>query len=63
MDIARGLDGLLTRLELVLSVDADFPPKYDGAITRAMELCAVKKQLRSDIETSIRIARNDGAGQ
>ena len=62
MDLARGGDGLLSRLDLVLHVDADFPDKYDSAIIRSMELCAVKKQLREEIETSIRVERSSGQG-
>jgi len=58
LDLARGEDGVIDRLELVLHVGADFPPKYDRAVTRAMSLCAVKKQLRTDIETVVRVARN-----
>lgn len=58
MDIQREADGLLSRLELVLHVDPDFPAKYESAIIRSMELCAVKKQLRPEIEVSIRIARS-----
>jgi ribosomal protein S12 methylthiotransferase accessory factor len=57
MDITRRDDGYLSRLDLVLHVDAGFPVKYDSAIIRAMELCAVKKQLREDIVTSIRVKR------
>jgi ribosomal protein S12 methylthiotransferase accessory factor len=62
MDLARGGGGLLSRLDLVLHVDADFPAKYDSAIIRAMELCAVKKQLREEIETSIRVVRSSSQG-
>jgi ribosomal protein S12 methylthiotransferase accessory factor len=62
MDLVRGDDGLISRLELRLRVDGGFPEKYDRAITRAMGLCAVKKQLRSEIETVIAVSRNgDGA--
>lgn len=57
LNITRGDDGYLTGLELLLSVDVEFPEKYERAIMRAMELCAVKKQLRSEIETTIRIER------
>lgn len=57
MDIARRADGILSRLDLVLHVDADFPAKYEAAIIRAMESCAVKKQLREEIEISIRVVR------
>jgi len=57
MDIERDGAGLITRLELVLHVDDDFPAKYDRAVIRAMELCAVKKQLRSEILTESRIER------
>ncbi len=57
LDLTRGDDGRLSRLDLVLHVATDFPEKYDRAIAHAMNLCAVKKQLRSEIETSIRVAR------
>jgi putative redox protein len=57
MDIARRADGILSRLDLVLYVDASFPAKYEPAIIRAMETCAVKKQLREEIEGSIRVVR------
>lgn len=62
MDMTRGNDGLISRLDVVLHVDAGFPAKYDPAIIRAMELCAVKKQLREEIETSMRVVRNGNHG-
>lgn len=58
LDIARDDTGLITRLELALRVDGGFPEKYDRAVSRAMGLCAVKKQLRSEIQTDIRVVRN-----
>ncbi len=61
LDIARGESGLIDRLDLVLRVDPGFPARYDDAITRTMNLCAVKKQLRAEIATTIRIAREGGA--
>ena len=61
LDIARGSGGLLSRLDIVLHVVGDFPEKYERAVVRAMELCAVKKQLREAIETSVRVVR-DGDG-
>jgi ribosomal protein S12 methylthiotransferase accessory factor len=57
MDIARDEAGLISRLELVLRVNGDFPEKYDRAVARSMGLCAVKKQLRGEIETEIRVER------
>jgi ribosomal protein S12 methylthiotransferase accessory factor len=60
MDITRDQSGLISHLELILRVDGEFPAKYDRAITRAMGLCAVKKQLRTEMETVIHVAR-DGA--
>jgi len=57
MDVERSSNGLLSHIDLVLDVDAGFPTKYDPAIIRAMELCAVKKQLREEIETTIRVVR------
>jgi ribosomal protein S12 methylthiotransferase accessory factor len=62
MDISRGNDGILARIDVVLHVNGDFPDRYDSAIIRAMELCAVKKQLRDEIETSFRIMRGGGQG-
>ncbi|MDH4036185.1 MAG: OsmC family protein [Candidatus Krumholzibacteria bacterium] len=62
MDVERANHGLLSRIEIVLHVDAGFPDKYDPAIIRTMELCAVKKQLREEIETSIRVVRVDKQG-
>lgn len=61
LDISRGESGVIDRLELVLRVDPEFPAKYDDAITRTMNLCAVKKQLRTEIETVVRIARDGDA--
>jgi len=57
MDVERSSNGLLSHIDLVLDVDAGFPARYDPAIIRAMELCAVKKQLREEIETTIRVVR------
>lgn len=61
LDIARENGGLLSRLDIVLRVDDDFPDKYERAIVRAMELCAVKKQLREGIESSVRMVRGGRA--
>ena len=57
MDLTRGGDGLISRLDLILRVDPAFPARYETAITRAMSLCAVKKHLRTEIETEIRVER------
>jgi hypothetical protein len=57
MGMARRDNGFLSQLDVALHVDDDFPAKYEPAIIRAMELCAVKKQLREDIEMSIRVVR------
>ncbi len=62
MDMVRRNDGLLSQLDLVLYVDDGFPAKYEPPIIRAMELCAVKKQLREDIEISIRVVRTGNLG-
>ena len=59
MNVERGDHGLLSRIEIVLHVETGFPAKYDPAIIRSMELCAVKKQLREEIETLVRVERND----
>ena len=58
MDLSRGDDGLIDRLDLTLRVDPEFPARYERAITRAMSLCAVKKHLRQEIETVFTITRN-----
>jgi putative redox protein len=60
LDLARGENGLIDRIDLVLRVESTFPVKYDDAIARTMNLCAVKKQLRTEIETVIRITRGGG---
>ena len=57
LDIQRNSEGIITRIDLVLRPGSDFPEKYDRAVARAMNLCAVKKQLREDIVTDIRIER------
>ena len=57
MDVVRSDHGILSHIYIVLHVDAEFPTKYDPAIIRSMELCAVKKQLRDEIETSVRVTR------
>ena len=57
MEATRGDEGVLSRLDFALHVAPDFPAKYDKAIERSMELCAVKKQLREEIQSSIRIVR------
>lgn len=59
MDLTRGDDGLISRLDMVLRVAADFPERYEQAITTAMNLCAVKKHLRAEMETVIQVARED----
>jgi putative redox protein len=62
MDIARRDGGILSRIDLVLYVDAGFPAKYERAIIRAMETCAVKKQLHEEIETPMRLVRIGNEG-
>ena len=37
--------GLIERIELELTLPADFPEKYRAAVLRAAELCTVKKHL------------------
>jgi ribosomal protein S12 methylthiotransferase accessory factor len=61
LDITRDEQGLISRLDLVLRVEEGFPAKYDRAITRAMNLCAVKKQLRGEMDTVIHVARDGRA--
>lgn len=57
LDIQRDEDGLITRLDLALRVRPEFPEKYERAIARAMSLCTVKRQLRQEIETVVRVER------
>jgi ribosomal protein S12 methylthiotransferase accessory factor len=37
--------GLISRIDLELTLPADFPEKYKSAIVNAMNLCTVKKHL------------------
>ncbi|MCB2263055.1 MAG: OsmC family protein [Candidatus Thiosymbion ectosymbiont of Robbea hypermnestra] len=46
----EGKQPLRTRARLQLTLPAGFPPKYREGIIRAMDLCAVKKQLQNPPE-------------
>ncbi|MBN2898495.1 MAG: OsmC family protein [Clostridia bacterium] len=36
---------MLSKIRMVLTLPEDFPPKYERAILRAMNLCAVKRHM------------------
>lgn len=57
LDVERGENGVITQLDITLRVHPEFPEKYDRAIARAMNLCTVKRQLREEIETTVRVER------
>lgn len=47
----------LVRVELALELPEGFPAKYEKAVTRAMDLCTVKKTIFSPPEIEISAAR------
>jgi ribosomal protein S12 methylthiotransferase accessory factor len=48
---------LIEKIEFTLELDSSFPEKYDKAVIKSMNFCAVKKQLRTEIEVEINIKR------
>ncbi|MCB2227156.1 MAG: OsmC family protein [Desulfarculaceae bacterium] len=48
----------LVRVELALELPEGFPAKYEKAVTRAMDLCAVKKTIFNPPEIEITAARS-----
>ena len=48
--------GLITRIDLDLTLPTDFPEKYKSAIVNAMNLCTVKKHLHQPPEFPITTA-------
>jgi ribosomal protein S12 methylthiotransferase accessory factor len=48
--------GLITRIDLELTLPPEFPEKYEGAIVNAMDLCTVKKHLHQPPEFKITTA-------
>ena len=47
LDFTRGDDGSIAEVRLELGLPAEFPEKYRAAILRAIDHCAVKRQLES----------------
>lgn len=48
MDVERDMmTGLIGEVHLDLKVPEDFPEKYESAIIKSMDLCAVKKHLQN----------------
>ena len=50
-----GSSGLFDRMSLLLTLPEGFPEKYRNAIVRAVNLCTVKKYLRSEVIFDTRI--------
>ena len=48
--------GLITRIDLELTLPPEFPEKYQAAIINAMNLCSVKKHLHQPPEFQITTA-------
>lgn len=46
-------DGLITRIDLDLTLPQEFPEKYEAAIINAMNLCTVKKHLHQPPEFNV----------
>lgn len=54
MDLERNMStGLISNISLDLKVPEGFPPKYENAIIKSMELCTVKKHLHNPPEFEI----------
>jgi putative redox protein len=51
--------GMLTTVDIDVHLPADFPKKYEAAVVRAVDLCAVKKHLAKPppIHTKVNYAR------
>lgn len=50
-----GSSGLFDRISLLLTLPEGFPEKYRDAIVRAVNLCTVKKYIRSEVTFDTRI--------
>lgn len=50
---------IIDEFKFKISVPADFPEKYDNALIKAAELCAVKRHLREDIQVKTTVVRQD----
>ena len=48
---------MIDRIIMKINVPADFPEKYDNALIKSAEQCAVKRHLHSDIEMKTRVVR------
>lgn len=48
---------MIGKIELTLRVPADFPEKYDDAVMRAMNSCAVKRHLHPDVVVEASVVR------
>ncbi|MBN1971335.1 MAG: OsmC family protein [Candidatus Delongbacteria bacterium] len=42
--------GIITKFNMIISVPEEFPEKYENAIIKSVNLCAVKKHLLDEIE-------------
>ncbi|NLB43305.1 MAG: osmotically inducible protein OsmC [Clostridiales bacterium] len=58
MDIERDINsGLVSRVSLDLKVPEDFPKKYENAIIKSMDLCAVKKHIQNPPDFTIKTSK------
>ena len=48
---------IINEIKLKISVPADFPEKYDNALIKSAETCAVKRHLREDIKLKTSVIR------
>lgn len=54
MDVTRNPElGLIDKVDLKLTLPENFPQKYEAAIIRSMDLCAVKKHIMNPPEFNI----------
>ena len=49
--------GLVEEIRITLTVNRDFPEKYDKAILKAMDQCTVKRHLNPDLPITVTLLR------
>lgn len=58
MDIEKDINsGLISKISLDLKVPEGFPEKYENAIIKSMDLCAVKKHIQNPPEFKIKTTK------
>ena len=59
MDVSRNPElGLIDKVDIKLTLPVGFPQKYEAAIIRSMDLCAVKKHIMNPPEFNILTINN-----